>query len=236
MTLLILPNLLGEVENPHLILPPAVFQAAARITGLFAESEKGARKFIRLIGASQSLPIILINEHSKPQDVKEALSELSKGGIWGLISDAGLPLIADPGSSLVFGARKAGIAIEATMGPSAILLSLLLTGFPANRFSFHGYLPIEEPLRQKALIALELKSQREGSTEVFIETPYRNDAMIESALKALQPSTWLATVANITLPNQSVNCMKVEEWRKKRPSLHKVPATFLIYAKTIVDV
>ncbi|MBF8262772.1 MAG: hypothetical protein HW387_437 [Parachlamydiales bacterium] len=228
--LYLLPNLLDE-ELPHEpFLPISVANAVLTLNGLIAESEKSARRFLRrFVGHDQmaAMPIELLNEHTRIEDMARLLDPIAKGQVWGIVSDAGLPCIADPGAPLVRLANERGIRVVAIPGPCSLILALQLSGLNAQRFAFHGYLPRDrEPLLQR-LRHLGKVSSQDDSTQVWIEAPYRSAKMFEAALEALQPNTALCVALSLTLARQRVCTRKVSEWRKQPISIEKEPAVFL---------
>lgn len=226
--LLLLPNVLGDVAHHELFLPASVDKAVESLDGLIAESEKGGRRFLSRFKhekKTHDIPLALLNEHTKKDEIDFLLEPIRKGERWGLISDAGLPCIADPGHDLVFRARNSGILVQAFNGPSSILLALMLSGLPGQNFTFNGY-PIMEsaPMLRK----LEKRSQEEKTTQIFIEAPYRSQKFLEALLENLDDSTLLATAWDLTLPTQGVVSQPVALWKKSPlPNLVKKPAIFL---------
>ena len=231
--LYLFPNLLGEQESHSSCLPISVDAAVKEIKALIAESEKEGRRFLRRFtfeGRSfRDIPIHLLNEHSNETDKKELFSEISKGGVWGLVSDCGMPCLADPGAELVLMAREKGIPVEMFSGPSSILFALVLSGLGGQCFSFHGYLPKEENALELALKKLEKTARQDHAAQLFIETPYRNNKMLEKMVRVLDPATWVCTATDLTLPSQLVQTKKVADWRKKPlPDLNKRPTVFIL--------
>jgi len=227
--LFLLPNLLNKEAHPDVFFPASVSRAAQKLDGLIAESEKEGRAFLKRLGVPfRETPIHLLNKHHREYD--KLLQPIRKGETWGLISDAGLPIIADPGYQLVARARDFNIAIQAFVGPSSIILSLMLSGLPSQNFAFHGYLP-RHP--EKRLQDLELRSREEEATQLFIEAPFRNDRLLQKLLETLEDSTRLCVAWDLTFPTQGVETHLVAEWKKRTlPSLHKKPAIFLLCAQT----
>lgn len=222
--LLLLPNLLDKEAEHQLYFPISVDRAVQSLNGLIAENEKEGRAYLKRFGVPvQGFPIKLLNEHS--QDIEELLIPLKNGERWGLISDAGLPVLADPGYQLVRRARMLGIAIEAFIGPSSLFLALMLSGLPAQRFAFQGYFPYEP---EKVLKKLEERSREEKSTQVFIETPYRNEKALATLLATLSDSTVLSVAWDLTMPTQGVETYPIKDWKKRLlPKIHKHPAVFM---------
>ncbi|MDF2577621.1 MAG: hypothetical protein K0S74_1105 [Chlamydiales bacterium] len=232
--LLLLPNLLGPLPVHHNCLPQSVDTAVSKLDGLIAESESEGRVYLKrftIKKALQQFPIRLLNEHTTDQEVEELLLPILEGQIWGIVSDAGLPCIADPGARLVLKARQRGISINAFAGPSSVVLALMLSGLSAQRFSFYGYLPRKDPQRVQEIINLEKRSISEQSTIVFIEAPYRNKQILETLIKNLRPNTYLCVAYDLTLPTQEVITKKIIEW-KNLPlvEIDKKPAIYLISA------
>jgi 16S rRNA (cytidine1402-2'-O)-methyltransferase len=228
-TLYLLPNLLHDEADHHLYLPAAIADVIAKLDGVICETEKPARKYLGRFKRA-SLPLMLLNEHTKEEELHDLLKPLLEGKTIGLLSDAGLPCIADPGSLLVARARRAGIRVEAISGPCSITLALMLSGFPGQRFSFHGYLPRESAARKQAIRQLEQKAQKEQSTEIFIEAPYRNQELFKDAIETIQPKTSFAVACDLTCPTEEVHVHTGKEWKAKQaPDLHKRPTIFLIH-------
>lgn len=226
-TLYILPNSLGGPVSD--ILPPQVATAVRQLDGLIAESDRGGRRFLEqfqgLKRAPHQIPIALLNEHTKVQGPQRAealdwlLEPLMKGEAWGLVSDAGLPCLADPGSALVARARQRGVSIHVLSGPSAPLLALLASGLPAQKFVFHGYAP-KEPGAREAWVQGLLD---ESITHLCIEAPYRNAAMLETLVQQLPPESLLGVVLDVTLPSEEVLVTTVSQWRE-RAAEGRIPA------------
>lgn len=228
--LILLPNLLDETLDHERFLPSVLSSTIKTLDGLIAESEKSGRRYLRRFLSHDQMtkiPIRLLNEHTTKQEVIELLSPLLKGETWGLISDAGLPCIADPGSELISLAHEKGVRLETIFGPSSILMALQLSGFSGQRFSFHGYLPREIPHLKQTILTLEKRSKIEG-TQIWIEAPYRSAKMLEHVKEMLQPKTLLCIAANLTMPNEKVASMSIKKWKIFSFPLSKEPAVFLI--------
>lgn len=229
--LLLLPNLLGEHPHPELYLPASVGRAVESLDGLIAESVKGGRLYLSRFQHEKKpheIPLALLNEHTKPDEIDFLLEPIRKGERWGLVSDAGLPCIADPGADLVKRARTSGIVVQAFSGPSSILLALMLSGLSGQQFAFHGYPPKDSALR---LVQLEKRSKEEKSTQIFIEAPYRSARFLETLLDTLKPDTWVSVSWDLTLPTQGSLSQPVSLWKKSPlPNLEKRNAIFLFSA------
>lgn len=228
MTLYLLPNVLGDNSDPKGSLPPILNEIVPTLNGLIAESEGGGRRFLTrfpLTRPAHHIPIGVLNRHTKDDELDFHLGPIRKGESWGLISDAGLPCIMDPGASLVRRARQTGIVIRAIPGPSSFLHALILSGLPAQQFSFHGYLEMDEKKRLQ-----EIREMEKGkATHIFAETPYRNQKLLELLVSALAPTTWLAVAWELTLPGEGVLSQPVAVWRKSPlVNLEKRNAVFLV--------
>lgn len=234
--LLLLPNLLGEHRYAEMFLPSSLFKAMQTIDGLIAESESEGRRYLKRFNTKKSameIPIALFNEHTLDRDIDFLLEPITKGERWGLVSDAGLPCIADPGSKLVFRAMQVGISIQAFVGPSSIFLALMLSGLPGQKFFFHGYLDKEPIKRKEQLKHLFQQSQKESATQIFMEAPYRNKHTLESLLQVLPDHAFLSVSWDLTLPTQGVMTQSMAHWKKcTLPNLEKKPAIFIFTAST----
>jgi len=230
--LLLLPNLLGEHRHHELFLPNSVDRAVSTIDGLIAESDSGGRRFLSHFETKipqNRIPIALLNEHTHEEDYDFLLEPIRNGQRWGLVSDAGLPCIADPGSKLVWRARQLGIVIQAFVGPSSITLALMLSGFSGQRFIFHGYLDKDFENRVEQIKQMETFAQEEKYTQIFIEAPYRNKHLLESLLNTLSEHTLLCVCWDLTLQTQGILSQSVMNWKKSPlPNLEKKNAIFLI--------
>ena len=235
--LVLLPNLLAEgEEDPFMHLPKKAGDRVQVIQGLIAESEKGGRRYLKKFtfpeGRSfRDVPIALLNEHTDAKLLQELLAPMQQGETWGLISDAGLPCIADPGAQLVLLARKKGISIEAVPGPSSIFLALMLSGLSAQKFTFHGYLERDPIKLRQEITALEKESKQRKCTQLCIEAPYRSQTLLEILLEVLDDMTTLSISSRLTYPEEQTWTLLVKEWKKQAlPDLHKKEAIFLFYA------
>lgn len=231
--LYLLPNLLGETEDHSFYLPGAVGVYVAALTDLIAESEKGARQFLRRFAfippkTFRDITLHVLNEHTIPHDRRELAAQVGRGGVWGLISDAGMPCLADPGADIVQMVRRKGVPVKAVAGPSSLILALVLSGLGGQSFSFHGYLPREESPLTAEIKRIEKLSQKEGSTHLFIETPYRNERLFAALISSLHDETFMSIAFSLTEPEELVETRKVGEWKKReKPPLSKKPCVFL---------
>jgi 16S rRNA (cytidine1402-2'-O)-methyltransferase len=209
-------------------LAPSALQTVATLKDFVVENAKSARAFLKDAGLSvQELSIVEIGE-----DLAALLKPLREGRPMGLLSEAGCPAIADPGAGLVEAAHREGFRVVPLVGPSAIALALMASGLQGQRFAFCGYLP-REPLKRKLRIKeLENRSLREDETEIFIETPYRNDALLEALRESCRDSTRLCVAADLTLPTESIAVKSIAQWRRVAAPLGRRPAVFLLLANS----
>lgn len=227
MALYLLPNLLAEEANPELFLPASVAHAVRTLDGLIAESEKGGRHYLRhFLPQFRDLPLRLLNEHTQIAELEELIAPCVRGETWGVVSDQGLPCLADPGADLVALAHRKKVPVEVFAGPSSLIFALMLSGLSAQAFAFHGYLEREaEPLK-KQIKALEERSQH--STQVCIEAPYRSQKLLETFVSLLHPNTRLCIASDLTLPTQLVLSQPIRTWKAAPlPSLKGKPTVFL---------
>ncbi|MBM3197782.1 MAG: SAM-dependent methyltransferase [Chlamydiae bacterium] len=218
--LFLLPNLLTEEDEcPLRSMPSRVGEIVPSLDGLIAESEKGARRYLKKFPFPegrrfQEVPIYLLNEHTKQEEITSLLEPLLQGKTLGLISDAGLPCLADPGAPLVFLARQKDIEVEAIPGPSSLILALMLSGLSAQKFSFLGYLDKDVEKRRFAIKQLEKESKQKGMTQVFIEAPYRSAALLTTLLETLEESTQLSVSTRLTYPDEMTITLPIRLWKK----------------------
>jgi 16S rRNA (cytidine1402-2'-O)-methyltransferase len=230
--LYLLPNLLDEELNHELFFPTGVNETVHALDGLIAESEKGARRYLRRFLSHErmaAMPLKLLNEHTKPSELPSMLDPLEQGQSWGVVSDAGLPCIADPGADLVLLAHQRHINIVSFPGPCAPVMALQLSGLNGQRFAFHGYLPRETALLMQRLKQLESRSHQENATQIWIEAPYRSAKMAETVICALDSKTLFCIAFNLTCPNQFVSTRTIAEWKRSPVSIEKQPAVFLLF-------
>lgn len=227
--LLLLPNLIAEHKHHQPYLPASVDQAVSTLDGLIAESETAGRRYLGRFETkkpARDIPIAIYNQKTPKEDLDFLLEPIKKGERWGYVSDAGLPCIADPGSELVFRAKKSGIIVQAFVGPSSLLMALMLSGLPAQEFAFHGYLPAEKDGRDKAIVQFA----RTPGTHIFIETPYRNKYTMQALIDSLPPLKLLCIASELTSTSQSVVTQTVEQWQKSPlPNLDKKVVMFLFH-------
>ncbi len=229
-TLYLLPVWLGDGGGNEQ-LPPENIVLAQRIDLYFTEHEKTARQMLRRmvpdIDLSQ-LEMHRLDKDSSVAEVNDMLVLLKNGRDAAIISEAGMPGIADPGARLVQAAHASGVNVVPLIGPSSLLLSLAASGLNGQQFTFHGYLPVKPPERKQAIKRLEQDAIRTGAAQLFIETPYRNDALLADLLKECAPATVLTIAIDVTQAGGSVRACAIDRWRKEKPELGKRPAVFIL--------
>ena len=221
-TLNAIPTPLGSAATDA--LPASAIRTIVSLKDFAVENAKSARAFLGALGMPvRELNIFLVDE-------KDALKPLREGRALGLLSEAGCPAIADPGAKLVEAAHAAGYRVVPLIGPSSITLALMASGLQGQRFAFCGYLPREDLPRKKRIRELEVRSRKEDETQIFIETPYRNDALVAAVLEACDARTRLCVAADLTMAAESIVTRDISEWKKAPPALGKRPAIFLLLA------
>ncbi len=230
-TLYLIPVTLGD-DNISQVLPHDVVKVAQNLENFVVESEKSARHFlstIKTVKPVRELTLNLLNEHTIDKDVAALLAPLLAGKDVGLMSDAGCPGIADPGAKLVELAHSKNIKVVPFVGPSSIVLSLMASGLNGQQFAFLGYLPVDKQARNLRLKEIEKRSQTHKETQIFIETPYRNQHMLEAILSVCQPSTRLCVACDVSLESEIIVTKSIATWKKTPlPDLHKRPTVFLL--------
>ena len=232
-TLYLVPNLLGAVP-PANVLPARTIEVARCLVHWVVETPKAARAFIKTLDPPQPIATLSIQELGSiptADHLAALLGPLRDGADVGMLSDAGCPGVADPGAGLVAAAHGAGVRVVPLVGPSAILLALMASGMNGQDFAFHGYLPVKADERATALQRLESESRARAQTQLFIETPYRNEAMLDTLAAVLQPATLVCIAADLTLPSEQIVRASAREWKKREhASFAKRPALFVLQA------
>jgi len=231
-SLYLLPNTLGDTPA-EAVIPAAALHRARSLDYVIAENPKSARAFLKRIGSERPLQRIRIerlDHNSRPADVPALLAPLLAGADAGLLSEAGLPAVADPGAALVRIAHEKGVRVVPLSGPSSLFLALAASGLEGQRFVFHGYLPVKPAELATALKDLERQSRRLSQTQIFIEAPYRNDATLATMLKTLGDDTLLCIATDLTLQSEAVETRRVDAWRGYPPQLEDRPTVFLVLA------
>lgn len=229
--LYLIPTRLGD-NAPLEVLPMSVKKIIELVDDYIVENEKTARNFIKKISSGKSQPslkINVLNKFTQPSELESFLNPCDEGKPVGLISEAGCPGIADPGAEIVKIAHKKDIRVIPLVGPSSILLAMMASGMNGQNFTFNGYLPIENSERKKALKALERESFNTNTSQIFIETPYRNNKLLEEMCKTLHPETNVCVACDITLPTEYIKTKTAAEWKNVTVDLHKRPTIFVLH-------
>jgi 16S rRNA (cytidine1402-2'-O)-methyltransferase len=234
-TLYLIPNTLGDGDEAALaaVLPAPVRERAGTLASYIGENAKTTRAFLKRVGTTrpiQEIEIRELNVNTPAAEIDRLLAPLLAGVDTGLVSEAGVPAVADPGALLVRRAHERGIRVVPLVGPSSILLALMASGLNGQSFAFHGYLPVDASERAKRLRELEQQSRKAKQTQIFIETPYRNRALLDTLIATCAPSTLVCVAADLTLPTETIVSRPVSDWKKAAPDLHKRPAIFLLLA------
>jgi 16S rRNA (cytidine1402-2'-O)-methyltransferase len=232
-TLFIIPVPLAGDDEAAQALPEAVLAIVRGLERFIAEDAKSARAFLKAANVPRPISEIEVHiwtEHSITEQVSQLIAPLIAGGRIGLLSEAGYPAAADPGADIVAAAHRAGVKVVPLVGPSSLLLALAASGLNGQRFCFHGYLPVPEAERARALLELEARSRQDDATQLFIEAPYRNNQLLETLLRVCSPATRLCIAAELTSANENVCTQTVAEWSTRAPDLHRRPTVFLLQA------
>lgn len=229
-TLYLIPTPISD-QDPLEVLSPDVIATIRHLRHFVVEAERTAGRFLSRVLSQEALAstsFAVLDEHSVKEDVPRLLEKALAGEDMGLISEAGCPCVADPGSDLVAEAHRQGVHVVPLSGPSSILLALMASGFSGQRFQFLGYIPAESAARKTALKSIERECLRDGMTRIFIEAPYRNLALLEDALKVLDGRTRLCVAASLGCAAEKVRSANVERWKESGFEIGKAPAIFLM--------
>lgn len=229
--LYLIPTTLGETDINN-VLPANNANVIKDLRYFIVENIRSARRFLKLVDKSiviDDLHLYELNQHTPPESVADMLAPLHKGESVGIISEAGCPAIADPGADVVAIAQKQGVKVVPLVGPSSILLSLMASGFNGQNFAFCGYLPIDKKARVAKLKQIENRIFSENQTQIFIETPYRNNQLIQDMIETLRSTTLLCIASEVTTENESIKTLTIAEWKKIKPDINKRNTIFLIY-------
>ncbi|MDR9373683.1 MAG: SAM-dependent methyltransferase [Schleiferiaceae bacterium] len=231
--LYLLPTLLGPVE-PLEVLPMATKKVLDLADHYIVENEKSARAFIKRVKPSKSqgqLTIFLLNKYTEPTEYENFIKPCLEGKATALLSEAGAPGIADPGADIIDLAHQKQIPVVPITGPSSILLALMASGMNGQAFAFNGYLPIDKQARSQQLKWLEKQSRKTGQTQIFMETPYRNQKLFSEILQSCHENTRLCIAADLTLKTEMIKTAPLAWWKQYTPELEKRPAIFLLDAR-----
>lgn len=231
-SLYLIPTTLGD-NNFSRVLPQHTLDVLRSVKYLIVENVRTTRRYLKAVDKDidiDGLTFYTLNRHTDPAVIASYLSPLAQGEDMAVISEAGCPAIADPGADVVAIAQQKGIKVVPLVGPSSILLALMASGFNGQSFAFNGYLPIDNVQRQKAIKHFESRARTEQQSQIFIETPYRNNALRDAMLTTLAPQTRLAIATDITLPTENITAKTVLQWRKVRlEDINHRPSIFIIY-------
>ncbi len=229
--LYLIPAYLSDA-SPLEYFAPIIKEYVLKTDYFFVENEKTARKVIKFFCPEKKqsdLKLFLLDKYSENEDLKEAQALMKSGQDFGLLSEAGLPCIADPGNVMVRWCHRNGIKVIPINGPSSIILALISSGFNGQEFTFNGYLPIDKIQKQQKIKFLETQVQKTGYSQIFMETPYRNNQLMADLVKTLSPNTLLCMAANINHPtDEFIQTKPIKDWKKQLPDLHKIPAVFVL--------
>lgn len=229
--LYLIPTTLGEMQ-PEDVLPQTIKRSIDFIDYYIVENEKTARRFIKSVHPEKKqseLKLSLLNKHTEESDYLKMMDPLLNGMNVGLMSEAGCPGVADPGAVIVKIAHEKGIQVIPLVGPSSILLAIMASGMNGQSFAFNGYLPIDAGEKRNAIKQFERLSQEKNQSQLFIETPYRNNKLLDDLIQILNPQTHLCIACDITLPTEFIKTKTVNEWKKNKVDLHKRPCIFIIH-------
>ena len=229
--LYLIPTTLGDTE-PLEVLPISVKKIIEQLDYFIVENEKSARRFIKKITpfkSQSSLQLMILDKYSDEMETQNYLDVCDEGISLGILSEAGVPAVADPGASIVKLAHEKGIQVVPLVGPSSILLAMMASGMNGQSFAFNGYLPIDKTDRRRAIKELEKISKEKNQSQVFIETPYRNEKMLVHLCTSLSPRTRLCIACDVTLPSEYIKTLTIEQWKSEKTDLHKRPTIFIIH-------
>ena len=233
-TLYLIPTTLGKTPENN-TLPEYTLSILRNLDVLMVENLRSATSFLQWVGDTipeYEIDFYPLNKKTTEQEIHDLLKPLLEGKNAGVLSEAGAPAVADPGAKLVKLAHQYRIDVVPLVGPSSILLALMASGFNGQSFAFHGYLPIDQKKRKSMISQLEGESRRHDRTQIFLETPYRNNELLKDILSVCSPSTGLCIATDITLPSEHIKTKYVSEWKSsKLPDLNKRPTIFIIYGK-----
>lgn len=229
--LFLIPAYLSE-NSPQDFFAPVIKEYILKTDYFFVENEKTARKIIKFFAPEKKqadLKLFLLDKYSENSDLKEAQTLMKNGQDFGLLSEAGLPCIADPGNLMVKWCHENSVKVVPVNGPSSIILALIGSGFNGQEFTFHGYLPIDKSEKKSKIQWLESQVQKTGYSQIFMETPYRNNQLFEDLCQFLSPQSKLCIAANINDPiDEFIKTKTIKDWRKNKPELRKIPAVFVL--------
>ncbi len=230
-TLFLIPVFLSDT-NTNDVFPSVNMEIINSLNDFIVEDLRTARRFLRKVGYNKDFEKVnfhLLNEHTNSPDIYTYLDKVKIGQNIGLMSEAGTPCVADPGFEIVSLAHQLGIKVKPLIGPSSILQALMGSGFNGQQFVFHGYLPIDKYERRKTILNIQNKARNNNQTQIFIETPYRNNKLLTDILTLCADNTLLCIASDITGENEFIKTKSISDWRKINLDIHKKPTVFLIY-------
>jgi 16S rRNA (cytidine1402-2'-O)-methyltransferase len=229
-TLYIIPNLLGDTSIER-VLPDYNIKIIHQLKHFIVETPKNANTLLKKAGVKtpfEGITFYTLDEHTRGDDLADIVEPLKKGFDAGLITDAGIPSIADPGELVVNWAHENKVKVVPLIGPSSIFLALAASGLNAESFTFHGYLPVKPEDRKRKIKELDVIARKTKYTQIFIETPYRNQSLLQDVVKTCHPDTKLCVAVNLTMQNENIRTLPIFEWQMKNYGIEKLPAVFLI--------
>ncbi len=229
-TLYLIPVTLGDSPVQQ-VIPAYVLELLKRLDHFIVEDIRTTRRYLKRAGVTRDideLSFYILNEHTDDRDMEALMAVLTEGNDAGMLSEAGVPVVADPGSILVALAHRHGIRVVPLAGPSSILMALMASGMNGQSFRFHGYLPVKKNPRLDSLKKIEKSALETGETQIFMETPYRNMSLLEDMVSHLKENTLLCIAADISLASETIRTKTVREWKDNLPDIHKRPAVFLL--------
>ena len=228
--LYLIPNMLGEGSADR-SFPPYNYSIIKKLGHFIVETPKNARQLLKKAGVPtpfDNIEFYELNEHTRDREALEMIKPLLAGHDMGLMSDAGYPVIADPGELVVSMAQQNNVKVVPLVGPSSMLMALAASGLNAEQFIFHGYLPVKSVFRQQKLRELDEDARRSGYTQIFMDTPYRNNAVLDDIMNTCHPLSYLCIASNISLQSEKIKTKTVEFWKKRKPDINKIPVIFLL--------
>ncbi len=231
-TLYLFPVTLGNNDTMQQVIPLYNYEILFRVSNFIVENIRSARRFIKKSGHPvpiDQIQFFELNKHTREEVLPSFLRPAEEGKDMGILSDAGTPAVADPGALAVKMAHQKNIRVVPLVGPNSILLALMASGFNGQQFCFHGYLPIETSQREKKIREIELDAWHKNTSQIFIETPYRNNKLLKSLIKTCKPQTLLCIASNLTLPDEKITTGNMADWKKETADLNKKPAVFILY-------
>lgn len=228
----LIPTTLGGLDEPEKVLPDYNTQIVHQLDEFIVEQLRTARRFLSKI--NHPLPIDELkfhelNKHTQPNDISEYLNAVFQGKSIGLLSEAGTPCVADPGAAIVQMAHERGVEVVPMVGPNSIILALMASGFNGQHFIFHGYLPVDKQALHKKIRDIESACRSLQQTQIFIETPYRNNQLLAKLIEACKDDTKICVATNLTMENEYIKTKRISDWKKETVDLHKKPTVFLLY-------